>query len=354
MMRWKVGLMALVVGLSGGTLSAAVPEGFETGTPEVKSISSIAFGPDGILFLGDTQAGTLFAVATGDTKTGGTGDVNISRIDEKIASMLGTTAGSVTINDLKVNPLSGNLFLAASRRGAGGGPILFKLDRDSKLSEFALKDVPFASFKIPNASQQKRGEAITSLNYVEGKVIVAGLSNEEFASTLRAVPFPFRDKADSTSVEVFHGAHGKFETHAPVRTFVPYKISGADYLLAAYTCTPLVKFPVADLKPGQKIRGTTIAELGNRNRPLDMIIYEKDGKDYVLMANSARGVMKIPADPFASAEPITTRVPEKTGVQYETIEELKGVLQLDKLDEDRAVLVVQNDAGMDLKTVPLP
>ena len=43
---------------------------------------------------------------------------------------------------------------------------------------------------------------------------------------------------------------------------------------ALYTCTPLVKFPVAELKPnsGSKYRGTTIAELGAGNRPIDMIV----------------------------------------------------------------------------------
>ena len=50
-------------------------------------------------------------------------------------------------------------------------------------------------------------------------------------------------------------------------------------MLAAYTCTPLVKLPVSELKAGAHVKGTTIAELGNRNRPLDMIVYQKDGKD---------------------------------------------------------------------------
>ena len=56
--------------------------------------------------------------------------------------------------------------------------------------------------------------------------------------------------------------------------------------MAAYTCTPLVKVPVAALKPGARTsRGRPIAELGNMNQPLDMIVYQKDGKDYLLMAN---------------------------------------------------------------------
>jgi len=132
-------------------------------------------------------------------------------------------------------------------------------------------------------------------------------------------------------------------------------VNGEDTVMAAYTCTPLVKIPVKDLQAGAKVKGTTIAELGNRNNPLDMIVYTKGGKDYILMANSARGVMKIPAEGFASAEPITARPSTETaGVKYETISELKNVMQLDKLDGERALILVKTDAGFDLKTIPLP
>ncbi len=47
--------------------------------------------------------------------------------------------------------------------------------------------------------------------------------------------------------------------------------------------------------------GTTIAELGNRNRPLDMIVYQKDGKEFLLMSNNSRGVMTIPTDGVSDA-----------------------------------------------------
>ena len=76
-------------------------------------------------------------------------------------------------------------------------------------------------------------------------------------------------------------------------------------MLAAYTCTPLVKVPVSELKAGAHVKGTTIAELGNRNKPLDMIMYQKDGKDYLLMTNSSRGVMKIPTEGAGEAPGIT-------------------------------------------------
>ena len=89
---------------------------------------------------------------------------------------------------------------------------------------------------------------------------------------------------------------------------MPYKVNGETNLIAGYLCTPLVKFPVNSLQPGGKVLGTTIAELGNRNRPLDMMLYKKDGKEFLLMSNNSRGVMKIPTAGFGAAEKIESRV----------------------------------------------
>ena len=142
-----------------------------------------------------------------------------------------------------------------------------------------------------------RSQSITDLAYADGRVFLAGLSNEEFSSRLIAIPFPFSSEGiDGAAIEIYHGAHGQFETKSPIRTFVTYRIDNEPYMLAAYTCTPLVKVPVSELKAGAHVKGTTIAELGNRNHPLDMIVYQKDGKDYLLMTNSSRGVMKIPTE----------------------------------------------------------
>ncbi|MDR3637309.1 MAG: hypothetical protein P4L84_26130, partial [Isosphaeraceae bacterium] len=197
----------------------------------------------------------------------------------------------------------------------------------------------------------------TDLAFVDGRVFVAGLSNEEFSSRLLSIPYPFAETGQGTSVEIYHGAHGRFETKSPVRTFAPYKINGESYLLAAYTCTPLVKVPVAELKPGSHVKGTTVAELGNMNKPLDMIVYQKDGKDYLLLANNNRGVMKVQTEGVAKTEAITKPVKGggKAGLPYETIADLKGVVHLDELDKDHAVILVQSQGGaLNLETIALP
>jgi NADPH-dependent glutamate synthase beta subunit-like oxidoreductase len=67
---------------------------------------------------------------------------------------------------------------------------------------------------------------------------------------------------------------------------------GKTYLVAAYTCTPLVIIPLEDLKDGAHIRGKTVAELGYGNTPADMIAYTKtdQGKaeDFLLLVNFNR------------------------------------------------------------------
>ena len=340
---------------------AAVPVvagGLTKGAPDWKSAGPIAFGPDGLLLLSDTKGAAVFAVETGDRKAGAdAGALKVEAVNEKVAALLGTTPDKIAIVDLAVNPASGKAYLSVTRgKGTEAQPALVRVERDGKLQLVALDDVTFSKADLPNAaSGRSQAEVITDLAYVDGRVIVAGLSNEEFASRLLAMPFPFTDSSEGTSVEIFHGAHGKFETKSPVRTFVPYAIKGESFLLAAYTCTPLVKIPVAQIKNGSHLKGTTIAELGNMNKPLDLIAYSKGGEDFLLMANSNRGVMKIPAKEVGTAEGITKRVADKQGLSYETLKDLKGVTQLDKLDATHAVILVQAANGAaNLETIDLP
>jgi len=340
------------------TARADLSESLKTGAMDIKQAGPLAFAPDGVLFIGDNQQGAVYAIATNDTA----GDVanaaiNVKGIDKQIAAMLGTTPGDVLINDLAVNPASGNVYLSVSRgRGTGAVPALIKVDAAGKLSEVKLPEARFAKATLNNlaATGNQRGQAITDLAYSNGKVIVAGLSNEEFASKLRTLEFPF-GKSDGASVEMYHGSHGAVETRSPVRTFVTMDIAGAPNVLAAYTCTPLVTFPIAELKGGTKVTGKTVAELGNGNTPLDMITYQKDGNEYLLVTNTKRGVMKVSTADITNVAAIRQRIAGTAGLKFETVKDLTNVKQLDKLNAQSAVLLVAADgADAELRTVPLP
>jgi hypothetical protein len=338
------------------------------GHPNLKSAGALTFGPDGILIIGDAKAATVFAVATGDTK----GDpsavkLNVSGLNVKVAKAFDTAVQDIQINDLAVNPASGRVYLSVTKgSGDDAAAAIARVHLDGSVEAVSLESVKFSKAILADAPvdgivqrgrrrSNPRDDSITDLAYVDGKVIVSGLSNSTAPSSIREIAFPFVETDSGSSVEIFHGAHGGYEAGSAIRTFVPFNINGEPALLAGYVCTPLVKFPLSSLKPGSKTRGTTIAELGNQNRPLDMIVYEKGGSTFLLMANDRRGVMKISTDDIARKEGITERIADTAGQSYEKIGELEGVVQLDKLNETSAVILVQADGGVqNLQTVPLP
>jgi hypothetical protein len=351
-------------------------------TPTFKHIGKLAFGPDGILFAADAQEVSINALQLAKQMAGGAaGTKDIPAIDQKIAGLLGIDASNLIISDMLVHPKTRNTFISAMRgTGAGATAVLLRVDGAGKIDVVSFDQVRYSKIGLPSpppaetplllANGQKfpvnnypdrfdpKGlmgiQTITHMAFIDGNLYVSGLSGEEFASKMRVIPYPFATADSGTSVEIYHGAHGQFETFSPVFTFVPYRINGEPNIIASYLCTPLVKFPVAALKPGSKIRGTTIAELGNRNRPIDMILYKKDGREFLLMSNTNRGVMKIPTDTFGTAPAITSPVAEKAGVGYETIASMQGVEQLDMLDASQTLVLARSDGALNLSTVPLP
>lgn len=343
---------------------------FQEGKPAFKSISQLTFGPEGILFLADTKSAAIVAIDTADTKPAvGEHAVKVDGLNQKLAALLGSTVEDILIDDLAVNPISHRPYLAVSRgRGPAAVPVLVTVGVGNQLEIFNLDKVKFSRAELPDApidgvvgegkrASNPRQEAITDIAFLEDRLLIAGLSNEEFSSTLRAIPFPFKTVAKGTSVEIYHGAHGRFETRAPIRTFVPFNVGNQPQLLAAYTCTPLVQFPIKQLEPGAKVKGKTVAELGNRNRPIDMIVYEKGGKEFLLLANSARGLMKINTDSIETVEGIAAPVKDggTKGLGYETVASVTGVDQLERLDAKNALVVRHSESGaQSLESIALP
>jgi hypothetical protein len=327
--------------------------GLEKGTPEIKSISSLAFGPDGILFIGDSKSAAVFAVNTQDTKKNKlSAPVEMKSIDQQIAAALGTEAANITITDMAVNPVSKKLYLSVQH--SDGTPVLLKID-GGKIAAFPLKDVKYSSVALNNApaedAKDQRGRSlrvstISDLGYADGRLLVSGLSNHQFSSSFKSIPFPFTDKQDESTLEIYHAAHGRYETAAPIRTFTTTRIDGKKYLVASYTCTPLVLFPMDELKPGMHVKGRTVSEMGSGNTPIDMLTLNQGGQSFLVMANTARPVSKVDYKNISSfAGTLTEPVKGTAGVGYTSIPETAKVLQMDKLDDTQLVLIQKKESG---------
>jgi len=331
------------------------------GTPEIQSAGPLAFGPDGILLIGDTKGAAIVAIQTGD-KSGSpaTARYAIDDLGGKIAAAIKADASALAVRDLAVNPLSGNVYVSLS---VAGKPGLVRVNADGQIQQVSLQNVPFSRTALPNAPEDQAGprgnprdSSITDIAWVDGQVIVSGTSSAKSPTNLRALSFPFSEANEGASLEIYHAAHAKTEDNARIRTFVPFVIDGKPNLLAGFVCTPLVQFPLDGLTPGEKLKGKTVAELGNRNQPLDMIVYKKDGQTYLLLSNSARGVMKISTADIEKNQGLTTPVSGggTAGQPYDTIGSLTGVEQLDKLNDEYAVVLIKDGSLLNLKSVALP
>ena len=357
-----VATCSVVVLLIAANRSSDHPYGLKQGTPEIKSISALAFGPDGILFIGDSKSASVFAVDTKDkTEVKQSNAVEIKNVDQKIAAALGTEAKNIKIQDIAVNPVSKKIYCAV--QNMDGTPVLLTLDGD-KIQTVSLKDVAFSSAAIANAPSEDqkdsrgrllRESVISDLSFDDGSVMVSGLSNQEFSSSFRKISFPFADKQQQSSLEIYHAAHGKYETNAPIRTFTTATLNGKKYLVASYTCTPLVLFPMDELKAGQHVKGRTVGELGAGNSPIDMITVKKGDNSFLVMANSSRPLVRVKYKNIETyAGSLTEPVKESfatAGVDFVTLP-VVSVLQMDILDDGKVIVLQRKSNGdLDLSTL---
>ncbi len=336
----------------------------------LKSAGQLAFGPDGVLFVGDSMGGAVAAIDTGDRSGAQSTGVDVTGIDEKIAALVGIMPGDLLINDVAVNPVSKNVYVSAARgRGPDATPLLVRVESSGKLTLLPLESLKHETVSLSDAPasaegrQNPRTQTITDMAYVNGSLMVAGMSNEEWSSALRSIPYPFKNANKGTQLQIWHASHGRYETQSPVRTFVPYSIDGQQYVLAAYTCTPLVKIPVSELKAGAQVKGVTISDLGSGNQPLDMVPYRKDGHEYILIANSSFGVVKLHADNLGQYKPIDSpTVVDVAGAPYDKITSVTNVRHLTQFDSSHAVVLTSDGGGgfapatgpFSIRTIALP
>src|SRR4051794_3016743 len=94
-MRLRTAALSFVCCLICVSIGYSADWGMKEGVPDIKSAGAIAFGPDGILFVGDTKGATVFAIATGDTKAEkSAGKLKLEGLNKQVATTLGTDADS--------------------------------------------------------------------------------------------------------------------------------------------------------------------------------------------------------------------------------------------------------------------
>ena len=222
-----------------------------------------------------------------------------------------------------VHQPSQQIFISVERgRSTDAVPAIVKVNHGD-LEVLDLGGIPHTQVAIPNLPDPKvrlefepqRTFAITDVKYHDGEIFVTGVSNQQFASTLRRIPYPFKPQMSTSTVAIWHPVHGELETRAPIIRHFIKEVQGEPYLFAVYGCTPLVRFPLAALKDGAHVRGDVIGELGYGSNPLDMVTFSDpfDQKEYLLVTIDTRSASRIAVVELGTAAPEPTDVPINFG-----------------------------------------
>lgn len=284
------------------------------GTPDIKVAGSLAFAPDGTLIVGDSPGSALFALDVHDDAAI-TDTVGLKGVDVQVAARLGTTATDISINGMAVHPRTHAVYLSVSRGlGNDSRPAIVRIGSAGRIDVVPLANMKFAKVVLPHApapgqkdddGDEASASTITDLAIAGGAVYIAGLTNEEFASTLRRVPIPFTSTVASTGLRVFHAHHRKFETKSPVSALTPYRAGGRDYMILSYACTPLALLPLDSLVDGAKVTPRTIAELGAGTHATNLVTYTWENHRYLAVATIGRSIQLLLADSLDSAPALT-------------------------------------------------
>ena len=269
-----------------------------------ESVTALAFGDDRTLFVGDSDGGRVFAYRLPESEAAqGSAAFNMLGFGARVAERFGVLESELLYSDIAVHPRSGEAFVALSIiRGGAVEPAVLRIGTSGEINDVALEATGSTSVRLSATPGDgvtfwrdipATTFTITDMDYASGSLYVSGLSNGEFASTLRRIPFPFTDGSSTSSIEIYHAVHNQIETRAPIRAMAVTSLGGEETVVAAYTCTPLVTIPTDQLVDGARVRGKTVAELGYGNTPLEVVRFDAmsmsgESEPFILVVNRER------------------------------------------------------------------
>jgi hypothetical protein len=332
---------------------------------ELKSVTRLAFDGDGTLYIADWKAARIYTVKVPAADTAPAGPFNLRDVQKTIGLALKTKGKGMRFEDLVVQPGTGTAYVSVT---SDGKPAVVSIDASGKvkrlptngLKTFAeITDAPSPDKTfwrdLPAASL-----TVTDMKVYAGKLYLAGLSNRNFASTLRVYDVAEGGKPRTATVEMYHPVHNQIETRAPIRAMAFADVDGVPSMVAAYTCTPVVLIPLSAIEDGAHIVGKTIGEMGWGSAPAAMVSYKLGDKDMVLLVNTSRSADLMSVSDIAQQakqpglnKPIAWPDNPVAGVKG-TMTPMAASTRVDNLNDKLLLALRRDDASGEMQLVTIP
>jgi len=339
----------------------------KTGGLELKGAGNLHAGTHGLLLVAE-QGGSIVAIDTGDRGVFKPFKGAVKDIGKKVAGAIG--AKSVIINDMAVNPETGTIYLSIRR--SDGLTAVLTVDGNGKINALDTDKVKWVRATL---NEKLKISRISDIGLSPGRLLVAGQSNDAFRSRIFSLSLPLTHGAAAStySTDTYHVAHRRWETKAPIQSFILYEEANTPYMVGSFACTPIAKFPLTNVKDGGQVKGTSVMELGSGNRPLDMFTYSSGGKQWLVTHTQRfhKPFAYTPSKYWAARidmKHIAVNDKEKTNEKaarrdknvakdpqgIEVVKALHGAVQVDKYGDKQAAVLREAEGGLDLEVVNLP
>ena len=144
------------------------------GDIQLKSLTSIAFSNDGVLFLADPLGLKICAIDEKQPNAEKAQSLEIANIDEKLAALLGVSTKDIKIEDMAVNPTSAEVYFAVTRRGSALQPAVIKVGKGGKISPINLSNVSYYETSLSDVPSKSPDQyypltyGITDMAFIDG------------------------------------------------------------------------------------------------------------------------------------------------------------------------------------------
>jgi hypothetical protein len=256
------------------------------GDPGMLSIQRLAFGPGGVLLMGDGVKDRVVAIETGDTDTDNRGEQHFDHIEgvtNRIATALGddVPASDIWIQDFALNPLSHRLYVAVTRF-TESTPSLLWFGGDGNAHVVDLAAVVYAAINYPVV--QSAGSFVTGLAWLDNYIVASAIKQPNTPSNVMVMNAPFNHGGGTHTISpfIYYPGFAQWVSEVAVDGLFPFEHQGSEWVALGFPNCPVVRYRVSDIAGGLGPEGETAFDFGS-GTIRDAFHYELDGEKFLLV-----------------------------------------------------------------------
>lgn len=268
--------------------------GAQTGQPfgavVINDMTLASDGQNVTLLAAVNATGKVFAIDIGDNNPADAAAntiTTLSNFKQQIATIIGTTVGNVTINNMEVNPISKALYVLATSSNVGR---IFKVTGGNTVTQVSLASVNYCSI-----TYNTNFNTLQDITYGDNNLYLTMGANFSLDGELVTVPAPFVHNTSGVSRSTTHfktNWGGAYYTDAPLEKLTYGVVDGVKRLMGVTLCAPGFSIKTSD------VAGTGLLQVKewynlNGMAPIKVSSFTQAGTTYLLDLHTLGKIVRV-------------------------------------------------------------